>query len=150
VDVTRAEVLKHYVRVEMSKEIPLSKTDEFLGVLNENELAYLVRVLSRYRKNDMEGLLLDENRTWELVMARIDGILVTKINDKVNMMLEDNEYELKSIADDPELCGHEEFDSRGRPVVDEKVIAHQDTWPHYCSRWDASNHKNGMRWKERV
>ncbi len=122
----KQEALALYVRVEMSKVIEQGKLEPFVNSLSESELAYLVRVLSRYRKNAVERVLLTESRVWELVYASSEKIAVTPINEKVNELLAANGWNLDEIATDERLCGHEEFDSSGRPVSEERTIGIQD------------------------
>lgn len=83
-------------------------------------------MLSGYRNNAVARVLLDEPRVWELVIATADQVTVTDVNKTVAPLLGRNGYNLDEIAEDEELCRHPEFDSRGRPIAEERTIGVQD------------------------
>lgn len=122
VEVTRREVFLHYVVSEMSKEIDRTKAHGFAETLSDAELIYLVRTLSRSRRNAVEEYLITRVRTWELVELGLEDVAVTDINDEVKPLLQANGYNLDEIASDEALCRHREFDARGRRIVDERTI----------------------------
>lgn len=124
--VAKREVLALYVRVEMSKEIDQDKLQAFVAGLSESELAYLVRVLSRYRENAVKRILLLEPRWWELVSASSEEIAVTGINESVNHVLEAYGWNLDEIVIGGKLCGHPEFASAVGAITEERTIGIQD------------------------
>lgn len=75
------------------------------------------------RQNALERFLLNEPLVWGLVRATPDQIAVTDVNKTVEPLLRRNGYNLDEIAEDGEVRAHSEFDSRGRPVVEERTNA---------------------------
>ncbi len=85
--VQRTEVLAYYIVSEMSKEVDRGKLKDFVRRLSEAELTYLVRVLSRFRRNALEEYLVNQQRHWELREIGSDEISVTKVNERVKRPL---------------------------------------------------------------
>lgn len=110
---TKAIVFKKYGLDEMSKFRNIEDLRDFLNTLDNQQIESLCDWLSKWRKNGIHQFINQGPQRWNVSDVHISHIQVGDINDRVNHLLQKNDYLLDAIAQDPEICGHDEFASQG-------------------------------------
>lgn len=111
--ISKEHVLIKYIYDDMSKFKNPGDLRDFLDTLDKAKIPILCNWLSAWRKNGVYQFIVGGPSNWNVADVHISKILVGKINDKVNHLLEKNEFLLESIGRDTDICEHNEFASQG-------------------------------------
>lgn len=107
-------VLKKYALDEISKFKDPQERKNFLNTLSNKQLAVLCEWLSTWRENGVYRFIHDGPPKWKVEDVHFSRILVGRINDKVNFLLEKHDFILEPIAKDKTICEHDEFKSQSK------------------------------------
>ena len=109
----KEDVFKKYVIDEMSKFKFHEEIINFVNTLNSSKVQLICKWLSNWRNNKNFDFISTGPTDWSINIIDISNIRVSEINKKINPLLEKNNFSLKSISQDRELCNHDEFKSQG-------------------------------------
>jgi len=109
---THDEVIRHYLEDEMSSFRFPEKLHDFVDNMDKSTRVVLLRALSKWRKNNMDEKILP-HKSWRMIVSEADRIIVGRINDDVNPLLERNGFSLEKIILDKDIGMHREFESQG-------------------------------------
>ncbi len=104
--------LRKYAIDEMSKFRNSGDLKNFIKTLDNEQILILCEWLSTWRDNGIYQFIVAGPSDWRVADAHISKIIVGKVNDKVNHLLEKHNFLLESIAQDKGICEHEEFASQ--------------------------------------
>lgn len=117
------DVYRKYVFDEMSrnKEYSIVDLEHFVTSLEYGQAKQLCRYFSSYRRNCVYDFISKGPSNWRTSHVGISDIYVGDINRDVNCHLEKNDWSLKKIAEDTNICHIDEFKSQG--FMDIKILS---------------------------
>jgi hypothetical protein len=117
------DVYRKYIFDEMSrnKEYSIIDLEHFVISLDHDQVKQLCRYFSSYRRNCVYDFISRGPNNWRESNIGISDIYVGDINRDVNCHLEKNDWSLKKIAEDTNICQIEEFRSQG--FIDIKILS---------------------------
>ncbi len=109
------DVYRKYVFDEMSrnKEYSIIDLEHLVTSLDHNQVRQLCKYFSSYRKNCVYDFISKGPNNWRMNNVSISDIYVGEINREVNCHLEKNNWSLKNIVEDANICQIDEFKSQG-------------------------------------
>lgn len=116
------DVYRKYVFDEMSRNKGYSIIDleHFVTSLDYGQAKQLCKYFSSYRRNCVYDFISKGPNNWRMSNIGISDIYVGDINRDVNCHLEKNDWSLKKISEDTNICQIEEFKSQG--YMDIKIL----------------------------
>ena len=117
------DVYRKYVFDEMSrnKEYSIVDLEHFVTSLDYGQAKQLCRYFSSYRRNCVYDFISKGPNNWRMSNISISDIYVGEVNREVNCYLEKNDWSLKKIAEDTNICHINEFKSQGS--MDIKILS---------------------------
>ena len=117
----KIDVYRKYILDEMSKDkkYNIKDLEQFVESLNYDQVKQLCKYLSDCRRNSAYKFISKGPDIWEAKKVNISDIYIGEINSSVNSFLKKNDWSLKNISADIDICQHNEFKSQGH--IDEKI-----------------------------
>lgn len=117
------DVYRKYVFDEMSKnkEYSIIDLEHFVTSLDYGQAKQLCRYFSSYRRNCVYDFISKGPNNWRMNNISISDIYLGEVNREVNYYLEKNDWSLKKIAEDNNICQIDEFKSQGS--MDIKILS---------------------------
>jgi len=121
--VHKDDVYRKYIFDEMSrnKEYSIIDLEHFVTSLDYDQAKQLCRYFSSYRRNCVYDFISKGPNNWRMNNISISDIYVGEVNREVNCYLEKNDWSLKKIAEDNDICHMNEFKSQG--YMDIKILS---------------------------
>jgi hypothetical protein len=108
VTMTQQDVMRAYIRDELSKYGPYEQTKAYTDAVADDRVVELCRVLSKGRENDVFNKI-STHQPWEISDVPVASIQVGLVNPTVNQLLLAHSRMLKAIAADANVTKHPEF-----------------------------------------
>ncbi len=117
------DVYRKYIFDEMSrnKEYSIIDLEHFVTSLDYDQAKQLCRYFSSYRRNCVYDFISKGPNNWRTSNISISDIYVGEVNRNVNCYLEKNDWSLKKISEDNNICNMDEFKSQG--YMDIKILS---------------------------